>query len=81
MHFEDGSEREFEANSTAVGPDGSLQLLQRTEKRSGIVGVPDEVNMRLVRLIRRDLWREVEVVEYGEAQVIEIGRPELARVN
>ena len=82
----DGSEpRDFDANVAEVFPDGSLRLTRRTERESGLVNAAGqkqlEVTFLLIRIIRRDLWAEVELIDVGEPQVFEIGRRELARVN
>ena len=81
----DGSSRDFDANMAEVFTDGSLRLTHRSERDSGLVNAAGqkqlEVTLLLVRIIRRDLWAEVELFDVGEPQVIEIGRRDLARVN
>ena len=81
----DGSSRDFDANLAEVFPDGSLRLSRRSERESGLVNAAGqkqlEVTFLLVRIIRRELWAEVELIDVGEPQIIEIGRRDLARVN
>jgi hypothetical protein len=80
--FEDGTRREYDANRTDV-MDGWLQLSQFHVKRAVIAGQPDEVSSRLVGLWRRDQVRMVEVVDAGEPEIVEVGKPNgaLSRVN
>jgi hypothetical protein len=80
VHFRDESSEDYDANLAEVFNDGSLRLSKRTEKESGLVNAAGqkqlEVTFLMVRIIRRDLWAEVELIDAGEPQVIEVGRRE-----
>jgi len=81
----DGAVRDFPANHVEIAGDGSLLLAFKSQKESPIAHASGqrmiELTQRLIRVIRRDLWTEVELIDADEPEVIEIGRPELARVN
>ena len=85
VHFQDDSTEDYPANHVEIAGEGSLWLTHRSQKQSPITDAAGrhqiEINQTLIRIIRRDLWAEVELVEVGEPEIIEIGDRQLARVN
>jgi hypothetical protein len=85
VHFQDESSEDYDANHVEIAGDGSLLLAHKTQRESGVVDASGrkalEITQRLVRIIRRDLWAEVELVDVGEPEVITLGgaQRELAR--
>lgn len=80
LTFEDGSTREFDANRTDV-MDGWIQLSTFHVKRAIIAGQPEEVTSQLVAIYRRDQVRSVEVIDAGQPETFEVGRPNGAKVK
>ena len=69
----DGSLREFPANQVGIAADGSLQLnrveiRQRFDVAAGRQ-VQEMSNPKLLFILRRDLWREVENLDVADEPV------------
>jgi hypothetical protein len=82
VHFQDESSQDYDANHVEIAGDGSLLLAHKAQKESPVMTAGGqrqiEITQRLVRIIRRDLWAEVELVDAGEPEIIEFGRREPA---
>lgn len=69
------SREDLDANHVQVANDGSLVIMKMTQRRSGVADVRGQeqvtVEQRLVRIIRRDLWREVETVDVEVDEAVE----------
>ena len=48
---------------------------------SVLAGQPDELTNKVVRVIRRDLWREAEVLDASDADVVELGQRPVSVAN
>lgn len=89
MIFEDHSQREFPITdgwgsqvSIANDAQGSLSIVQVKQEISRVMPQGMSLESRLLAIVRRNEanspWREVELVDADEPQIIEIGQPKLA---
>jgi hypothetical protein len=87
--FEDHSQREFAITdgwgsqvSIANDAQGSLSIVQVKQEISRVMPQGMSIESRLLAIIRRNEanspWREVELVEADEPQIMEFGQPKLA---
>jgi hypothetical protein len=81
VHFTDGGPKEYDANAVDTARDGALVLSKRHLKKAVLAGQPDELTNKVVRVIRRDLWREAEVLDASDADVIELGQRPVSVAN
>lgn len=78
VNLADGGHEVHNANRCDIGPDGSLQVSWAEVRGPGVLhpGGPMQIEMRLVKIYRRDLWLTVVTVEEpGDLVEVANGRP------
>jgi hypothetical protein len=82
VHFADDSTEDYPANHVEIAGDGSLLLAHKSQRESPVVAANGqrqiELTSKLIRIIRRDLWAEVELIDADEPEILEFGRREPA---
>lgn len=73
VEFERGGTEDFDANQLNIAPDGSLVISKVEVRTSRLAGGQQEVESKIVKVIRRDLWLNVETVELGAPLLVSGG--------